>query len=79
MSNDDKSGLQASLAWYRSNHKAVEHYSGQWVALSSDGVLAHGTDLKKVMVDSKNKGCDKPLLYKVPPDGFLALWWSSYA
>ena len=79
MPSHNKSEVDRALAWYRSNYKAVEHYSGQWVALSSDGVLAHGIDLEKVMIDSKNKGCDKPLLYKVPPDGILALWWSSYA
>jgi len=79
MDQEIKSGLQAALGWYRSNCDAVSQYSGQWVAIGSAGVLAHGYDLEVVMAASERKGYARPLLYKVPPQGILAMWWSSDA
>ena len=73
MSTHDKSGLQASLAWYRSNYKAVEHYPDQWVAICPEGVLTHHQDVKVVVAEYKKQGHEQPLLYKVPPEGILAV------
>jgi hypothetical protein len=79
MSNHSKPDLKAALMWYRSNAKVVADYCGEWVAISSHGILAHGKDLNEVMAASKKQGIVRPLLYKVPPQGILALWWASDA
>jgi hypothetical protein len=79
MSTQRKSELKAALTWYRSNAKVVADYCGEWVAISPHGILAHGKDLNEVMDASKHQGFLSPLLYKVPPKGILALWWSSHA
>ena len=79
MANDKKSDLDAALHWYRSNHAAVDEYCGEWVAIASSGVLAHGDELSGVIDEYKKQGFPNPLLYKVPPKGILALWWLSDA
>ena len=79
MSKEDKPQVEGALTWFRSHHKTIERYPGQWVAVGPEGVLMHHKDIKLVMAESKKKGFQKPLLYKVPPKGLLALWCSTGA
>ena len=75
MSIQEDLDLEVALLWYRSNPKVLAEYCGEWVAIGPEGVLAHGDDLKKVMVQSKRKGLPRPLLCKVPPKGMMAVQW----
>jgi hypothetical protein len=79
MATEDKLLVKGALAWFRSHHKSMQQYSGQWVAIGPKGVLMHHNDLKIVVAESKKKGFQQPLLYKVPPEGLLALWRSTDA
>ena len=36
----------------------VDHYSGQWVAICNQKIIAHGKDVKKVFKEAKDK-CPK--------------------
>jgi len=74
MTTHNNSELEAALAWYRSHRKLVEPYHGEWVAIGPGGVLAHDKNVKFVLAESKKQGFKQPLLYKVPPEGILALW-----
>ena len=43
-------------------------YSGEWVAIVGKEVVAHGKDVKKLLLAAKNKFPGKePLIAKVPP------------
>lgn len=46
---------------------SMNQYVGEWVAICSQKVVAHGKDVKKVFNDAKEK-CPKerPLLTRVP-------------
>ena len=79
MPKEDEPRVEGALAWFRSHHKTIQRYAGQWVAIGAEGVLMHHNDLKIVVAESKKKGFEQPLLYKVPPKGLLALWWSTDA
>jgi hypothetical protein len=76
MPADGASELDTAIKWYRTHSESVSKYFGEWVAIGSQGVVAHGSDLKNVSDMSKKKGVARPLLYKVPPKGILALWWA---
>ncbi len=48
--------------------KIYKKYKGQWVALKDDEqtVVSYGTTVKKVMEQSRKKGFETPILFKVP-------------
>ena len=56
------------LEWLSSNPKEVEKYSGKWVALTKDGVVASGDSVSEIKVALKEKGIelDQVMLMKVP-------------
>jgi hypothetical protein len=45
----------------------VSSYIGQWVAICNQKIVAHGTDVKRVFKEAKEK-CprEKPLLTRIP-------------
>jgi hypothetical protein len=45
----------------------IDQYIGQWIAICQQKIVSHGTDVKKVFKEAKQK-CprDKPLLTRVP-------------
>ena len=71
--NNDPDVLIAAQ-WYRANPSLADCYCGEWVAIGPDGIIAHGTDLKAVSGEAAILSAKKPLLFKVPPKGVLALW-----
>ena len=51
--------------WLFSQNLTV--YSGEWVAVFGQKVVAHGTDLSKVYADGNKRAAPgKPLFYSVP-------------
>jgi len=48
--------------------KITTKYKGKWVGLQpkTNTVIASGKTVKDVMEKSKEKGCNKPILFKVP-------------
>lgn len=45
----------------------IDRYIGQWIAICGQSIVAHGTDVKKVFREAKEKCPDvRPLLTRVP-------------
>lgn len=54
---------------YLVSHPEISRkYSGEYIAIVGEAVVAHGKDLKKVLEEAKKTG-KEPLLHKVPPFG----------
>ena len=45
----------------------VDRYTGQWIAICHEKIVSHGTNVKEVFQEAKQK-CpkDKPLITRVP-------------
>ena len=79
MAESSDSELTSTLAWQRAHPEITKKFCGQWVALGPDGVLSHGNNLKTVLAEARGQGFHEPLLWKIPPSGVLAFWWSRHA
>ena len=79
MAEPIESFLTAALTWQRAHPEAAKEFAGQWVAIGPKGILAHGEELRAVRNKAEKKGWAQPLLWKVPPKGILAFWWSASA
>ena len=58
----------AELEWLSSHPKEVEKYSGKWVAVIENGILASGDSASEVEALLKSKGMklDEVMLMKAP-------------
>lgn len=65
---EQEARFQLALQWIEEN-KAK--YSGQWVALEGDRLLASGTDGKQVYADAVAAGVAVPLLQQINADDDL--------
>jgi Family of unknown function (DUF5678) len=83
MSNGETNGSQAhanrsaqSLRWLDENR---DRYSGQWVALDGDRLIASGSTAKEVYSKAKAEGIDIPFveLVTAPESGPFAGGWLS--
>lgn len=56
------------LEWMSSHPEEAEKYSGRWVALTKDGIVASGDSVSEVEVILKKKGIalGEIMLMKVP-------------
>lgn len=56
------------LEWMSSHPKDVEGYSGKWVAVTNNGIVASGDSLSEVSAILKEKGIklDDVMVMKVP-------------
>ncbi len=56
------------LEWMSAHPDEVERYSGKWVAINRDGVIAAGNAVSEVEVILRKKGValEKVLMTKVP-------------
>jgi hypothetical protein len=54
----------AAFDWINEHGSA---YSGEWLALDGDRLLAHGEDLKAVAAAARAQGVEFPLLHLVEP------------
>ena len=47
----------------------IDEFSGEWIAVCEDRIIAHGKNLKEVVQEAKNKSGDKKfLLARVPSE-----------
>lgn len=58
-------------AWIEQNR---DEYSGQWVALDGDRLLAHGSDARAVYLAAREAGARAPFLERVAPKEEGAFW-----
>ena len=52
--------------WVERNLKKVQKFSGQWVAVTKVGVVAHSKDFDDVFARAKAQGVTNPLVFKAP-------------
>lgn len=58
--------------WY--THADLHQYRGEWIAIASQQVAAHGFNAKKVLEEAKKKYPEEnPALAKVPQEDILVL------
>jgi len=54
------------LNWLLSHPEIEEKYAGEYIAVASDRIVAHGKDFKKVLEEAE-KVVKEPFIHKVPP------------
>ena len=60
------------LAWLKANR---QNYSGQWVALFGENLIASGDDARTVLKNAHSKGIERPLLVHVQADEPFSGGW----
>jgi hypothetical protein len=53
---------QREIAWISEHAEAIAAFSGEWVAVSGDQIVAPGTDLGAVLVQARRAGHADPLV-----------------
>lgn len=57
------------LEWHRAHQQELRQYAGQWVVLEGETLVAHGEDLRRVIVEARAKGVAVPYVFYVEPPG----------
>lgn len=53
------------LEWRRTHVDILRAFSGQWVALEGEEIIAHGTDPLRVVARAREKGISVPYIFRV--------------
>jgi hypothetical protein len=53
------------MTWLLSHREALRGLEGQWVLLTSSGILAHGKDYGDVDREATSKGIRIPFIFRV--------------
>jgi hypothetical protein len=63
--------VAASLEWLDRHGNGLEGYEGEWVALTPEGVVAHGESYGNTLQIARERGIDQPLMVPVIPYPFF--------
>ncbi|MEW6481974.1 MAG: DUF5678 domain-containing protein [bacterium] len=58
--------MEKEYAWFLLQTDLEKRYSGEYIAIVGNSVVAHGKDFKNVLKKAEKKG-EEPFIYKVPP------------
>ena len=63
------------MAWFQAHiAELMERHPGEWVAISVEGLVAHGTDLNLVMQEAARSNIPSPFVSIVPSEPTTALY-----
>lgn len=57
------------LEWRRTHGKALKAFTGEWVVLEGEEIIAHGHDPVEVISEAREKGIRVPYVFCVEPQG----------
>ena len=57
--------LKKQYNWFLEHPDVEEKYAGEYIAIVSNQVVAHGNDFREVLEEAKKYG-EEPLFHKVP-------------
>ena len=60
------SPLSPEMTWLQTHLEALRGIEGQWVLLTSSGILAHGKDYSEVDAEATANGIRIPFIFRVP-------------
>src|SRR5438045_2121798 len=63
--------------WFLQHPELEEEYSGEYIAIVNQVVVAHGKDFASVLEEARKHG-DEPLFHKVPAADKEQIVWSSF-
>lgn len=53
------------LDWRQAHGEVLRNYSGQWIVLEAEEIVAHGTDPQRVVTQARAKGIRVPYIFYV--------------
>jgi hypothetical protein len=67
-SHDWEGEARRSFDWVEAHHDELRGYTGQWIAVANEQVIAHGTDGAVVMRQARERGYARALCLFIYPD-----------
>jgi CheY-like chemotaxis protein len=58
----------SELRWLRENQEEVTRYRGQWLLISTDGLLEHSASFREIKDSINRLGIESPFVYYVPTE-----------
>lgn len=53
------------LEWRQAHREVLRHYSGQWIVLEAEEIVAHGKDPQRAVAQARAKGIRIPYIFYV--------------
>ena len=53
--------------WLSEHNEELQPYTGKWVAVWNEQIIASGNSIEEVMTQAKSQTEERPLVIKVPP------------
>jgi len=53
--------------WLLAHPEETQKYSGEYIAIVGESIVAHGKDFKAVLAVAESQTGQEPFIYKVPP------------
>lgn len=66
------------MAWLEKHRAELSHLRGHYLVVEGDALIAHGTDLKAVIEEARDKGVEVPFVERISdrddaPDFWMGL------
>ncbi len=65
--SDPLRSRQREQEWCRTHLELLHSYTGQWVVLEGEEIVAHGSDVTRLVKQARNRGIQSPYVFFVEP------------